>query len=280
VKTLLDLFASHFFLLAIFIGSLVGATCGLVGTVLVLRGELFTADALSHVAFTGALAAFLVGLSTGVGLVVSCVICAVGLQLLNKRSASVDAVIGTTFAWILGLGTLLLSISAASGNSASGVTGTAVLFGSLFTISTSSATFTALCGAVVILAMVIIARPLIFSSLDRPVAIAKGVRVDGLALIFSSLVGLTAALAVQSVGALLFVGLLAAPAGAALKLTRSPFAAVSVSVVIAVLSVLVGTVIAGLSASVPPSAAITLLAAATYGVVSVVTSRKGHHHAH
>lgn len=280
MTTLSSLFSSHFFLVALLVGSLVGIICGLVGTVLVLRGELFTADALSHVAFTGALAAFLVGLSTGVGLVLSCVACAIGLQLLGRRNASADSVIGTTFAWILGLGTLLLSLSAVSGNGASGATSTAILFGSLFTISATSVTFTSLCSLVVVVAMMLLGRPLIFSTIDRPVAIAKGVHVEVLATIFSGLVGLTAALAVQSVGALLLVGLLSAPAGAALKLTRSPFAAMGLSVAIAVGSVVGGTVIAGLSPFVPPSAAITLLAASTYGIVAVLTSVKGRHHGH
>ncbi len=280
MTTLSSLFSSHFFLVALLVGSLVGIICGLVGTVLVLRGELFTADALSHVAFTGALAAFLVGLSTGVGLVLSCVACAIGLQLLGRRNASADSVIGTTFAWILGLGTLLLSLSAVSGNGASGATSTAILFGSLFTISTASVTFTSLCSLVVVVAMMLLGRPLIFSTLDRPVAIAKGVHVEALATMFSGLVGLTAALAVQSVGALLLVGLLAAPAGAALKLTRSPFTAMGLSVAIAVCCVFGGTVLAGLSTFVPPSAAITLLAASTYGIVAVFTSVKGRHHGH
>ncbi len=280
MTTLSSLFSSHFFLVALLVGSLVSAICGLVGTVLVLRGELFTADALSHVAFTGALAAFLVGLSTGIGLVVSCVGCAIGLQLLGRRTPSADSVIGTTFAWILGLGTLFLSLSAALGNGASGATSTAILFGSLFSISTASVTFTVVGGLVVIGAMVVLGRPLIFSTIDRPVAIAKGVHVEVLATMFSGLVGLTAALAVQSVGALLLVGLLSAPAGAALKLTRSPFTAMGLSVAIAVGSVVGGTVIAGLSPFVPPSAAITLLAASTYGIVAVLTSVKGHRHGH
>jgi len=280
MTTFLSLCSSEFFLLALLAGSLVGIVCGLVGTVLVLRGELFSADALSHVAFTGALAAFLLGFSTGVGLVASCVVFSIGLEQLHRRTTSADSVIGTTFAWILGVGTLLLSLSAAQGNSASGSTSTAVLFGSLFTISPSTVVFTVICGIFVIVAMIILGRPLIFSSIDRPVAIAKGVRVEVLAYGFASLVGLAAALAVQSVGALLFVGLLAAPAGAALKLTRSPFAAMAASVAISVTCVVVGSLIAGLSPSVPPSAAITVLAACIYGAVALATRAKGHRHGH
>ena len=273
-----ELFTTHFFLLALIVGTLIAIGCGLVGSLLVLRGELFTADALSHVAFTGAMAAFLVGISTGVGLVVSCIVAAVVLALLSRRPGSSDAVIGTSFAWILGLGTLALSLASSSGYGSSGATSTAVLFGSLFTISSVAAEVAIVLGSVVILGVITLGRPLVFSSLDPSVAAAKGVSATGLSIAFSALVGLVAALAVQSVGALLFVGLLAAPAGAALRLVRNPFATMAVASAIAVACMWAGTILAGLIPSIPPSAAIVLLAGLSYAAVAMTTTWKQRSH--
>src|SRR5207302_6211842 len=57
-------FMQHAFLA----GTAVALAAGLVGYFLVLRAQVFTADALSHVAFTGALAALAAGLDPRVGL--------------------------------------------------------------------------------------------------------------------------------------------------------------------------------------------------------------------
>ena len=50
------MFAQEFMRNAFLAGTFVGAACGLVGYFLVLRAQVFASDALSHVAFTGALA--------------------------------------------------------------------------------------------------------------------------------------------------------------------------------------------------------------------------------
>jgi zinc/manganese transport system permease protein len=63
------------------------------------------------------------------------------------------------------------------------------------------------------------ARPLLFASLDEAVAAARGVPVRLLGYVFLGLVGATAAESTHVVGALLILGLLAAPAGAASRLT-------------------------------------------------------------
>ena len=73
--------------------------------------------------------------------------------------------------------------------------------------------------------MIAIARPLLFASIDQAVAAPARVPVRLLGFGFLGLVGVTAAEATQAVGALLLLGLLAAPAGAAQRLTARPFAA-------------------------------------------------------
>ena len=109
----------------------------------------------------------------------------------------------------------------------------------------------------------VIARPLLFASIDEAVAAARGVPVRALGFVFLALVGVTAAAATQAVGALLLLGLLAAPAGAAQRLTARPFLALWLSAGIAVASMWIGLSIAYAAPSVPPSFAI--LAVATTG---------------
>ena len=72
-----------------------------------------------------------------------------------------------------------------------------------------------------------------------------------------------AAEATQAVGALLLLGLLAAPAGAAHRLTHRPYLAFWLSGALAVTSVWVGVVVSYLVPDVPPS--FGTMAAATAG---------------
>ena len=59
--------------------------------------------------------------------------------------------------------------------------------------------------------------------------------VRALGLLFLALLGATAAEATQAIGALLLLGLIAAPAGAAQRLTANPYLALSLSGALAVL---------------------------------------------
>ena len=64
-------------------GTVVAIACGVVGYFLVLRAQVFTGDALSHVAFTGALAALAFGIDLRIGLFVAMVAVALGMGLLG-----------------------------------------------------------------------------------------------------------------------------------------------------------------------------------------------------
>src|SRR4051794_14404731 len=199
-------------------GIAVALLAGVVGYLVVLRAQVFAADALSHVAFTGALAALAAGLDARIGLFAATVGIGVLLAVLGRRGQADDVVIGTVFAWILGLGVLALSIytasAAAASNSGAGVS---VLFGSIFGLSDAGARLTAVTALVLVLITLTVTRPLIFASLDPAVAAARGVRVTGLGILVLALLGATAAEATQALGALLLLGLIAAPAGAALR---------------------------------------------------------------
>jgi zinc/manganese transport system permease protein len=257
---------SHpFFANAAIAGTGIAAISGLAGYFLVLRAQVFTGDALGHVAFTGALAALAAGIDLRLGLFVATIGMAVVMGLLGRRGLSDDVVIGNVFAWILGLGVFFLTIYTTSRSTANGTAGVTVLFGSIFGISASTARDAAIVGAVLCVLLLVIARPLLFSSIDPAVAAARGVPVRLLGIAFLALVGASAAEASQAVGALLLLGLVAAPAATAHRLTVRPYWAMALSVLLAVVELWLGL---GLSYAVPvlpPSFAI--LAVATGGYV-------------
>ena len=256
-------------------GTAVALAAGLVGYFMVLRAQVFTGDALSHVAFTGALAALAAGLDARIGLYALSIVVAVALGALGRRGRPDDVVIGSVFAWILGLGVFLLTLytttRSGSGNGRAGVT---VLFGSILGLSRGSALLTAAIALVVCAILLAIARPLLFASIDEAVAAARHVPVRLLGYGFLALAGATAAESTQVVGALLILGLLAAPAGAAMQLTARPWVAMGLSAGIAVASVWIGLAMAFQLSWMPPSFAILSVATLSYIVAALAPRRR------
>ena len=259
---------SHaFFVNALLAGTAIAAACGLVGYFLVLRAQVFTSDALSHVAFTGALAALAFGLNPLIGLFTATIAVALLMGVLGRRGQADDVVIGNIFAWILGLGVFFLTLYTTSRSTANGSAGVTVLFGSIFGISAAQARLAALIGAIVCLLLLAIARPLLCASLDPAVAAARGIPVRFLGFAFLALAGACTAEATQAVGALLLLGLAAAPAGAAHRLTTRPYRALALSAALAVSAMWAGL---GLSYAVPvlpPSFAILAVTTTSYALV-------------
>jgi zinc/manganese transport system permease protein len=253
-------------------GAAIATASGLVGYFVVLRSQVFTGDALSHVAFTGALAALAAGADLLVGLYGACVLVAVAMAALGFRGRADDTVIGSVFAWILGLGALFLSIYTTSSAGADGTSGVNVLFGTIFGLSASQAVIDSVVAVGVCAALILIARPLLFASLDGAVASARRVPVRTLSTVFLGLVGVTAAAATQAVGALLLLGLLAAPAGAAQRLTARPYQGMWLSALIAICSVWIGLVIAYAAPQIPPSFGILAVATTSYLIAIAFTA--------
>jgi zinc/manganese transport system permease protein len=259
----------NFFTTALIAGTAIAVACGLTGYFLVLRAQVFTGDALSHVAFTGAMAALAIGIDLRVGLFVASVGIAVLMAALGRRGVADDVVIGNIFAWILGLGTFFLTLYTTSRSSADGSAGITVLFGSIFGISASQAIVAALVGLGLVLVLLVLARPLLFATVDPAVAAAMGVPVRLLGALFLAVVGACAAEATQAVGAMLLLGLLAAPAGTAIRLTARPYLALALSVVVALVDMWAGLGVSYAVPNVPPSFAILAVAALLFAGAQV-----------
>ncbi len=169
------MFAHEFVRNAYLAGTFIALACGVVGWFVVLRGQLFAGDALSHVAFVGAIAAAVVGLDERVGLFVLTLAVAGGMAALGRRGQADDAVIGTVFAWILGIGVLLLAVLATSANGGTGIAAANTLFGSIYSLdpgrlAPGRGDRRWPCRAGVLVAV----RPLLLATLDSELAAVRG----------------------------------------------------------------------------------------------------------
>jgi zinc/manganese transport system permease protein len=271
IQDLQAMLAYDFMRNAFIAGGCIAAAAGLVGYFVVLRNQVFTTDALGHVAFTGGMGGLLIGLNLLVGLFGSCIAVALAIGSLGGRGRGRDVAIGTVFAWVLGLGLLFLSIFTSSHSASAGNVGISVLFGSILGMQPAQAAVASVAGLLTCIALLAIARPLLFVSLDPEVAISRGLPIRVLTAFFLILVAITVAESVQAVGALLVFGLMVTPAAVAQNLTTNPYAGMALSAAVSVLAVWLGLTLA-FYISYPVSFFITALAFGAF-IVSLGVSR-------
>jgi zinc/manganese transport system permease protein len=260
------LFGHAFVLDAYLAGTGVALACGAVGWFVVLRAQVFAGDALGHVAFVGAIAAATIGLDERIGLFALTLALAAAMAGLGRDARPDDAVIGIVFSWTLGLGLLFVALLASSASGGSGIATANTLFGSLFTLGGGAARLAAVVGLLVAAAVAAIFRPLLLATLDAELAALRGVPVRALGIGFMALLAIVTAESAQAVGTLLLLGLLAAPAGAARRLTRSPYRGALLACAIAVGAVWGGIALSYSIPALPASTAIVALAAAPYAL--------------
>lgn len=238
-QAVLEIFQFQFMQHAFEAGTIVAIVAGIVGYFVVLRRSSFAAHALSHIGFAGAAGAVLFGVSPVLGLLLFTTVGGTGIAVLGPRASNRDLQIGTVLAFMLGLGVLFISLYQGYATEAY-----SILFGEILGISFGDVLLTLGVSAVILVATVIVYRPLLFASLDENVAEAKGMPMLLIGVIFMLLVAFATSVAVQIVGVLLIFALMVIPAAIAQRLTTKPLRAIVISVLVALSATWLGLIIA------------------------------------
>jgi len=249
-------------------GSMVAVAAGLLGYFVITRQNAFAAHALAHIGFPGATGAILVGAPVTLGLTVFCVGGGLLIGLFGRRVADREMATGTILALATALGVLFASLASANAG-----TTTSVLFGNLLAISADQLVVFGVFTAAVVGTLAVLARPLVFASVDPAVAEARGVPVRALGLAFVVLLALTITMAVQVVGTLLLFALVVTPAATALRITARPARVAALAVLLALGSVWGGLVLSAM-VDLPPSFFIVSLAVLAWVVVLASVGRR------
>jgi zinc/manganese transport system permease protein len=138
-----------------------------------------------------------------------------------------------TFVMMLGVGALFVSWSSQYAQEAY-----SLLFGEVFGVSAEEVRPILVLGAVSVAAIVVMFRPLMLTSALPEVAEARGVSPRRMELGFLLVMALATSMTVPVVGALLMFSLMIGPAAAARSLTARPARAMTLSVAIALVTVL------------------------------------------
>ncbi|MFC5089760.1 metal ABC transporter permease [Corynebacterium aquatimens] len=245
--------------------ALLGILSGVMAPLIVLRQMSFSVHATSELALMGASAALLFGLNVGLGAIAGAIVAALTLAALGFRGQQ-DSAVGVVMSFGMGLSVLFIHLYPGNANRA-----LSLLTGQIVGVSSSNVWLLAATTVVVVAAVAVLWRPMLFASADPIMAAASGVNVRAMALVFAVLVGIASAQSVQIVGALLVMSLMITPGAAAASITANPVRAVLYSVVFAEVAA-VGGLILSLAPGVPVSVFVAFISFGIYLVCRVIGS--------
>ncbi|WUD77144.1 metal ABC transporter permease [Streptomyces sp. NBC_00510] len=253
---------------SLIVGGVLGLVGGLAGVFVVLRDLPFAVHGISELSFAGASAALLLGVNVVAGSIVGSLVAALAIGVLGSRARDRNSVIGILMPFGLGLGVLFLALYKGRAANKFGL-----LTGQIVAVDDPQTGWMLTVSAVVLIALAVIWRPLTFASADAQVAEARGLPVRGLSVAFMLLLGITIALSVQVVGALLVLSLVVTPAAAAGRVTASPVLLPLLSVLFAILAV-EGGILLALGSSIPISPYVTTISFLVYFACRLAGTRR------
>ncbi|MDO7883136.1 metal ABC transporter permease [Salinibacterium soli] len=249
-------------------GAVLGIVGGLIGVFVMQRDMAFAVHGISELSFAGAAAALLLGVNVVAGSVVGSLIAAAIIGMLGSRARDRNSIIGVLMPFGLGLGILFLALYPGRSGNKFGL-----LTGQIISVDFDQLGLLLGLSVAVLAVLVVIWRPLTFDSLDPEVAAARGVPSRTLSLVFMLLLGLTVAVSVQVIGALLVLALLVTPAASALRVSSSPVLVPVLSMAFGLVSA-VGGILLALPTSLPISPFITSISFAIYLACRLVGWRR------
>ena len=234
-----QLLSFHFMLNALRAGTIVAVVAAAIGYLMVLRRQSFAGHTLALIGFPGAAGATWLGLNPAVGYFGFCIAGALIISALPGRGrphaglggfSQESAAIGTVQAFALACGFVFVSLYKGFLNGLNNL-----LFGTIIGITDQQVLVLLVAGVGCLLALMVLGRPLLFSTIDTEVARAKGVPTRLVGTAFLVLLGIAAGGTSQVTGSLLVFALLVAPAAAATRLTARPATGIVLSITLALL---------------------------------------------
>jgi zinc/manganese transport system permease protein len=261
------MFEYDFMVNAFAASGIIAVLAGIVGYFLVMREQTFAGHALSHVGFTGATGAALIGVSPLWGMIAFTLAAGLSMGALGERLAGRDVAIGVVLSLSLGCGLLFLHFFTAYATQI-----TALLFGNVLGVTHATLVILAGIAAASLVALCAIMRPLVFATLQPELAEAKGVSLRLVSMLFLAIAALAVAACTQIVGVLLVFTLMVGPAAAAQNISTRLRSGIALAAAIALGQAWLGVTLAFYT-DWPTSFWITALAALVY-VASLLARRQ------
>jgi ABC-type Mn2+/Zn2+ transport system permease subunit len=277
---LVDPFANNEFMrLALFGGILVACTCAIAGTFVVLRGLAFVGDALAHGVLPGIATAMLLGFSGILGAAVGAAVMMGGVSIVTRKfRLSGDTAIGLLFVGMLALGVMITSRSTSFvGDLAR------ILFGELLGITSTDLAWQFIALVIVGLIAFVGRRPFLLLSVDDGLARTSGFSARLFHNVMLTMVAITVIASFQTVGTLLVLGMLIAPAATGSLFARRIESMMLIAALVGSLSTYIGLLLS-YHYDLAAGASIVLTAVVIFAVTATaneIRKSRGHdHHDH
>jgi zinc transport system permease protein len=255
---------------ALLAGVLVGVLCGVLGFFVVLKRLSFIGVGISHSALGGIAVGVLLGIDPLISAAGFAVAVAWAIGWLSRTGRlHEDTAIGILFSSAMALGVALISLSNSYQVDLFGY-----LFGNILAVSPNDLWLLGGIVIVVLAAVVLLFKELLFLAFDEEVARASGLPVTPLYLLLLTCLALAVIAAIRVVGLILVEALLVIPAAIGYQLTRGYRSMLAVSVASAVGATIVGL---GLSYTMNIAAGATIvlvLATAFFVALGIARSRQ------
>ena len=257
-------FAYQFMQNALIASLLIAATCGIIGSYVVLRRLAFIGDALAHTALPGVVIAYMNGWSLVGGALAAGVMTALGIGWMARKSTlREDTAIGVIFTAMFALGILLMSRLQSFRDVSH------ILFGNILGVQSQELWLMTGVSLVVLVVLVLFHKELELTSFDGTHAEVIGIQSNRLRTMLLILLAFTVVTGIQVVGVVLTSALLVTPAAAASLITSDLRRMMVVSALIGAGSAFVGLLLSYYFA-VATGAAIVLTCTAVFGVIVLI----------
>ena len=225
-----------FFIRALIAGIGIALVTGPIGCFIIWRRLSFFGDTLSHSALLGVTIGFFFDINVAFSVfLISSVIALILLKLQKTTKLPGDALLGLLAHSSLAVGLVVISFLSSIRFDIMGL-----LFGDILAVNEIDLLIIWLGGALILLILKIIWKPLFASTVNNELAEAEGMNPERANAIFTILLAAIIAISIKIVGLLLITGMLIMPAAMSRNISNNPQQMVKLSVVGGLLSVLIG----------------------------------------
>lgn len=197
---------------SLIIAILVGLTCAVVGSYLMVQRLALLGDAISHSVLPGLAISFILGGNIFIGAFIAGILSTVAIAWIRTRSPiKEDAAMGIVLSAFFALGITLITLVQKDNK----IDLNHFLFGNILGVSSAEVRDTALIAALVLFVVIILYKELLFYTFDPTGAKAVGLPVNWLNFGLMVLIALTVVASMKAVGVVLVLSLLITPGATA-----------------------------------------------------------------
>ena len=278
IELLLEPFSYHYMTKAIWVCALVGGVCAFLSSYLMLKGWSLMGDALAHAIVPGVALAYLLALPYAVGAFFAGLLAAFSMAVVKQKTAlREDAIIGLIFTTFFAIGLLMISMNPTSVNIQ------AIILGNVLAISDYDILQVVIISAICLVALCLKWKDLLAVFFDESHARSIGLPVNGLKILFFTLLSAACVAALQTVGACLVIAMVVTPGATAYLLTDKFHRLIAIAVILGSVTSAAGAYISYFLDANPGGLIVTLqtlifLGAFIFAPKYGILTRKAHSH--